>query len=192
MNNSSIRKLAARPVYTYLNGPAASACRSALKTTFSEGLESGLSHRDVLQVFAEEYYRLLPPLVAAPILSELETVVTLLSEEGSMLCLKEAVGWLAKNERNRKRWHERIVRGEIVSFQTVGGQWCVPRWQFTTKGKLLPGIVDVVKILRSKPDFEAMTPFIFFLQANSRTQGKTPLSCLRAGKVTDVVCAARS
>lgn len=192
MNNSSIRKFAARPVYTYLNGPAASTCRSALKTAFAEGLESGLSHRDVLQVYAEEYYRLLPPLIAAPVQSELETVVCLLSEEGGALCLKEAVAWLGKNERDRKRWHERIVRGDIVSFQSVGGQWFVPRWQFTAKGKLLPGIVDVVKILRSKPDFEAMTSFIYFLQANPRTQGKMPLCCLREGKATEVVCAARS
>ena len=191
-NNTSIQKLAARPVYTYLSGPAASTCRRAIKVAFVQGLESGLSHRDILQLIVEEYCRVLPPMVAMPVVAHLETVIALLSEEGGTLSLKEAVKWLGKNERERKCWNERIVSGEIVSFQTLSGHWFVPRWQFTAKGKLLPGIVDIVKILRGKPEFEAISPFLFFLQANPNTLGKTPLACLRDGKVMDVVCAARS
>jgi hypothetical protein len=191
-NNTNVQKSAARPVYTYLSGPPASTCRSSLKSAFLKGLESGLSHKELLQLIVEEYCRVLPPMVAMPILAQIEPVVALLSEEGGALSLKEAVSWLGKNERERKRWNDRIVSGEIVSFQTTGGHWFVPRWQFTTKGKLLPGIVDVVKILRSRPEFEAVSPFLFLLQSNPNTQGKTPLACLRAGKVMEVLCAARS
>ncbi len=191
-NNTSIHKPAARPVYKYLSGPAASTCRRATKLAFMRGLESGLSHEAMLQLIVEEYSRMLPPLVAMPIVTQLEAVIALLSYESGALSLQQAVKWLGRNERERKRWHDRIVNGEIVSFQTVGGYWFVPRWQFTAKGKLLPGIVDVVKILRGKPEFEAVSPFLFLLQANPNTEGKTPLACLREGKVMEVVCAARS
>jgi hypothetical protein len=190
-NNTSVQKLAASPTYPHLGGPAASTCRSAMKIAYEQGLLSGLSYKDLIQLLLEEYTRVLPPMIAMPIVSHLETVIMLLSEEGGTLSLKEAVAWLSKNEHERKRWSDRIVSGEIISFQTISGQWFVPRWQFTAKGKLLPGIVDIVKILRGKPEFEAISPFLFLLQANPNTQGKTPLSCLRAGKVMDVVCAAR-
>lgn len=191
-NNTNVQKSAARPVYAYLSGPAASKCRRAMKIAYEEGLQSGLSYKDLFQVLVEEYGRILPPMIAMPIAAHLDTVIMLLSEEGGTFPLKEAVAWLGRNESERKRWNDRIVSGEIVSFQTISGHWFVPRWQFTAKGKLLPGIVEVVKILRGRPEFEAISPFLFLLQANPNTQGKTPLSLLRAGKVLDVTCAARS
>jgi hypothetical protein len=191
-NNTSIQNPAARPVYTYLSGPAATTCRSAIKAVLVQGLESGLSHKDLLQLLVEEYSRIFPPMAAVLIVNHLETIVALLSEEGGVLSLKEAVTLLGKNERERKRWSDRITSGEIVSFQTISGHWFVPRWQFSSKRTLLPGIAEVVKILRSKPEFEAVSPFLFFLQANPKIQGKTPLSCLRDGKVLEVVCAART
>ncbi len=131
-------------------------------------------------------------MISVPIMAHMETAIALLSEEGGALSLREALTWLGKNERERKRWNDRIVSGEIVSFQTISGHWFVTRWQFTAKRTLLPGIVDVVKILRSKPEFEAISPYLFLLQSNPKTQGKTPLSCLRDGKVLEAVCAARS
>jgi hypothetical protein len=62
-----------------------------------------------------------------------------------------------------------------------------PAWQFTDRGTV-PGLDQVLRVLS---DHDEWMQNVFFVNPNTRLDGRRPLDLLRAGEIQDVVEAAR-
>jgi hypothetical protein len=93
----------------------------------------------------------------------------------------------ANAETVRKAARER----RLIAVRDGHGDLLFPVWQFAETGGLLPGLTQVLMALGERPGYSDITPFVFFLQPHPRTR-ETPLSALRAGRIDQVVAAARS
>lgn len=113
---------------------------------------------------------------------------TLKNEEGGSLSAEEArrfLGGIAKSmvlERHKKGkllgWRE--TRQNAVRF---------PVWQFTSEG-VLPGLDEVLAILRASPAVDDWGAILFFLNRRASLNQERPLDVLRRGDVEAVKRAA--
>lgn len=86
------------------------------------------------------------------------------------------------------------VETEIAAFRLIGahvedGEILLPVWQFCG-AEVLPGVVEILAILRRRPGFSDMTPFIFFLQPLASLDDRSPIEALADGDFSDAEQAA--
>jgi len=111
----------------------------------------------------------------------------LLAARGGCIGNVEVVDLLGLEDRSIvDRWRD---YRQIVSVRDDAGQWVYPVWQFVPKHKrIMLGIRDCLAELRLERESE---PLIFFLTCMERLGGRTPLDCLRSGKIEAAIKAAR-
>jgi hypothetical protein len=67
------------------------------------------------------------------------------------------------------------------------GEWMFPVWQFGDRGGVLPGLREVLGILREgHPAFNDLTAITFFLNPSPYLKGRKPLEALRDGDLATV------
>lgn len=106
---------------------------------------------------------------------------SLIGQEGGVASSKEAAGLYG----GRKPATDEAVRkaarlGHIIVVKDGLGNMLFPKWQFSEKGGILPGIRETVKVLRQHPHFHDLLPFTFFLNPSARLGGKRPVDLLRS------------
>jgi hypothetical protein len=117
-----------------------------------------------------------------------EGLASLLGAEGGCVGVAEACERLRKPDPvTLQALNAQIRVGEIVAYQTGGGEWLVPVWQFQPEGGLLPGMRLVLQKIWEIPGAEPLSPFAFFLQAHPLTGGKRPIDALRTGQIENVL-----
>lgn len=80
--------------------------------------------------------------------------------------------------------NQRRQRGRLIALSEGKGKYIYPLWQFTENGETLPGLKEVLKILKQLDCWMQIT---FFLNPHLRLGNKTPLEMLRLGKIDLVV-----
>jgi len=118
-----------------------------------------------------------------------EGLAALLHAEGGCVSINEACKLFRKPRPvTSQALSEQIRNGNVIGYQTGGGQYLVPVWQFRPEGGVLKGIPEVLAAMREKiPGAGNLTPFTFFLQGDPLTAGRTPLEALRAGDIEQVL-----
>lgn len=61
-----------------------------------------------------------------------------------------------------------------------------PQWQFDSRGQVLSGLEDVLKILNQNTHLDAWGKVLFFLQERVQPGGLRPLDLLRKARLTEV------
>ena len=122
-----------------------------------------------------------------------EGLAFLLGEEGGCVSVDEAAALFRHSPAlTRSAFMDLIRDREIIAYKNGSSEYLVPRWQFMPKGGLLPGLPDVLKMLRESKEYNQITPFVFFLQANPLTRENTPIEALRRGELDTVKLAAQA
>jgi len=91
---------------------------------------------------------------------------------------------------SRQALTDQIRKGKVIAYQSGKRAYVVPAWQFRREGGLLPGLEKVLEALQAHPFYSSLLPFTFLLQEHPLTDGETPLTALRAGKLDKVLAAA--
>ena len=110
---------------------------------------------------------------------------TLLKESGGVLRSKEAADLLGIS---RQALDKRRRQGRIIGLTQGRRGYAYPVWQF--EGRKIQGNLE--KVLRRLKDHDPWMQLTFFLNANDRLDGKSPLELLRLGEVEPVLEAAAS
>jgi hypothetical protein len=118
-----------------------------------------------------------------------EGLTVLLHAEGGCVSVTEACKLFRKPRPvSSQALTEQIRKGSVIGYQTGGGQYLVPVWQFRPEGGVLKGLPEMLAAMRAKiPGAGYLTPFTFFLQGDPVTGGRTPLEVLRAGNLEQVM-----
>lgn len=80
--------------------------------------------------------------------------------------------------------------GRLIAHYKRSGEYAIPVWQFNADGCLLPGMESALAMIRTDAsDLGDLFPFIFFLQADGRSDNGdlTPLQALRHGDIGRVM-----
>ncbi|MDO8540104.1 MAG: hypothetical protein Q7S40_06635 [Opitutaceae bacterium] len=93
---------------------------------------------------------------------------------GPVNCTEEAVRKAARG-------------GQLISVRDGLGNVLFPVWQFSPRGGALPGLREVLAILRRHPHFDDLLPFTFFLNPTARLNGRSPVAALRDANVEPVL-----
>jgi hypothetical protein len=67
----------------------------------------------------------------------------------------------------------------VVAVCDANGQWLFPVWQFSARGKTLPGIYEIVRILRKRRSCDDVSVVTFFVNPSSALKGQAPYEHLR-------------
>jgi len=67
-----------------------------------------------------------------------------------------------------------------------------PQWQFDSRGQVLSGMEEVLKILNQNTRLDAWGKVLFFLQSRVQPGGLRPLDLLRKGQMTEVRTSAQA
>jgi hypothetical protein len=111
------------------------------------------------------------------------------NEEGGSISTEEARRFLGGISKSMVL--ERHKRGELLGWrETRQNAVRFPVWQFTAEG-VLPGLQDVLAILRSSPAVDDWGAIVFFLNKRTSLNQERPLDVLRRGDVEAVKQAAR-
>mgnify|MGYP003656646067 CR=1 FL=1 len=81
---------------------------------------------------------------------------------------------------------EAIREGQAIIVREPEGILYVPRWQFTGEGNVLPGLVQVLGVLKKLPYYTGLTAMIFMLNRRSFLGGRRPIDALRENKPKDI------
>ena len=109
----------------------------------------------------------------------------LLSAEGGAVPVTAAMTFLGL--KSRQAVQQRRARGKLLGLPLGGSAYLYPVWQFNQQG-VIPGLSEVLAAL------ERLDPWgqaAFLLSGDARLDGLRPLDVLRAGRVAEVVTAAR-
>jgi hypothetical protein len=111
------------------------------------------------------------------------------NEEGGSISTEEARRFLGGISKSMIL--ERHKRGELLGWrETRQNAVRFPVWQFTADG-ILPGLKDVLAILRASPAVDDWGAIVFFLNKRSSLEQERPLDVLRRGDVEAVKKAAQ-
>lgn len=118
---------------------------------------------------------------------EQSTMRNLLAERGGCIRTVEVADLLGFEDTSIvERWRN---HRQIIAVQDDDGHWIYPNWQFARKHKrVMLGIRDCLAELPFENEWE---PLIFFLSCLESLGGRSPLDCLRAGKIEAAILAAR-
>lgn len=196
MKKRSHRKRGCKTLAAKSGGPSREVILRAgekLQSAFDEAIAGGISLELLAELLGDEIRRRLPGAFAEGYASEPEGLLTLLQAEGGCARLTKAV-FSRENPLSitASVLRQSIVESPFITYPTLDGLLLIPLWQVGANGRPLRGLMAVMNILRAGQNFETITPFAFFLQANPLTEGTTPLDLLRHGKVELVKRAARA
>lgn len=111
----------------------------------------------------------------------------LIGQEGGVALGKEAAGLYSGRKSATDEAVRRAARlGHIIVVKDGFENMLFPKWQFSEKGGILPGIRETVKVLRQHPHFHDLLPFTFFLNPSARLGGKRPVDLLRSLDETNI------
>lgn len=88
----------------------------------------------------------------------------------------------------RQAVDKRRAQNQLVALTQGRRGYLYPSFQFED-GKTLPGLEEALEELKS---FDPWMQLAFFVNANDRLSGETPVAAMRAGRQSDVLRAARS
>ena len=108
----------------------------------------------------------------------------ILTEDGGMLSAEKAGEILRMS---RQAVEKRRKAGRLIGVSLGRRGFGYPAWQFTERGTL-PHFETVLEALK---EHDAWTKLVFFTSENAALDGRKPLDALRAGKVEEVLAAAR-
>jgi hypothetical protein len=107
----------------------------------------------------------------------------LLGAEGGAVNAKEAAALYGGHTPSSDEAVRKAARlGQIVAVRDGRGNMLFPKWQFSEKGGVLPGMRETLKVLRQHAHFDDLLPITFFLNPSARLDGKRPLDLLRSGR----------
>lgn len=109
----------------------------------------------------------------------------LLEEEGGLLSGEQAAARLGVS---RQAVDKRRRAGTLLAIERPSRGLGYPAWQFPDDGRL-PGLSETLRALGDEPPIAKQR---FFLSGNHRLGEARPLDLLRAGRVAEVVQAARA
>jgi hypothetical protein len=69
--------------------------------------------------------------------------------------------------------------GQIIVVKDGRGNMLFPKWQFSERGGVLPGLRETLKVLHRHPHFHDLLALTFFLNPSARLEGRRPLDLLR-------------
>lgn len=113
--------------------------------------------------------------------------MNLINQEGGVVSAKEAAGLYGGRQPATDEAVRKAARlGELIVVKDGRGNMLFPKWQFSEKGGVLPGLRETVKVLRQHPHFHDLLPFTFFLNPRARLGGKRPVDLLRSAREGDL------
>jgi hypothetical protein len=78
----------------------------------------------------------------------------------------------------------------VIAVRDRNGRWHFPVWQFDGRGKTLPGIPEIVRVLRKRRSCDDLSVVTFFVNPSSALNGRAPYEFLQQkGQAT--VCAVK-
>ena len=109
-------------------------------------------------------------------------------EEGGSVSAEEARGFLGGI--TKQAVLDRYSKGRLLGWRgTRQNAVRFPVWQFTPNG-ILPGLYEVIAILRRSPSLDDWGMILFFLNRRDSLRGGRPLDALRQGDIEAVKSAA--
>jgi hypothetical protein len=90
--------------------------------------------------------------------------------------------------KSRQAVQQRRARGKLLGLPLGGSTYRYPIWQFDQHGEVLPGFAEVLTAL---VHLDPWGQAAYLLAGEPRLDGMRPLDALRAGRVADVMEAAR-
>jgi hypothetical protein len=109
----------------------------------------------------------------------------LLAAEGGAVPVTGAMAILGL--KSRQAVQQRRVRGRLLGLPLGGSTYLYPVWQFEQQG-VLPGLPETLATLAH---LDPWGQAAFLLGGDARLDGRRPLDALRAGRIEEVVAAAR-
>jgi hypothetical protein len=67
----------------------------------------------------------------------------------------------------------------VIAVRDGNGRWHFPVWQFNARGKTLPGIPEIVRILRKRRSCDDLSVISFFVNPSSALNGRAPYEHLQ-------------
>lgn len=114
-------------------------------------------------------------------------VVSLINQEGGAASAKEAAALYGRAKPTSVEAVRKAARlGQLIVVRDGRGQMLFPRWQFSSRGGLWPGIRDTLQALKRHPHFHDLLPLTFFLNPSARLSGKRPLDIVQADQPDDI------
>ncbi|NJO85858.1 MAG: hypothetical protein HC818_03905 [Synechococcaceae cyanobacterium RM1_1_27] len=108
----------------------------------------------------------------------------LLYEEGDPLTSEQVAKFLGIT---RQAVDKRRSKLQLLAITTGRRGYLYPLEQFQDQG-VIPGLDRVLQVLK---DYSPWTQLMFLKSGDIRLEGKTPLECLKAGEVDQVIWAAQ-
>jgi hypothetical protein len=113
--------------------------------------------------------------------------MNLISQEGGVASAKEAAGLYGGRTPATDEAVRKAARlGQLIVVKDGRGNMLFPKWQFSEKGGVLPGLRETLKVLRQHPHFHDLLPFTFILNPSARLGGKRPVDLLRSAREGDI------
>lgn len=113
----------------------------------------------------------------------------MLADEGGSISAAEAAARLGVSRATvLRKYREQRLLGWRDYY---AGDLNFPLWQFDNEG-LLPGLEEVMKVLRSDAPVEDIGRILFFVSWYHSLDGQRPLDCLRQGNVEAAVRTAQA
>jgi hypothetical protein len=113
--------------------------------------------------------------------------MNLISQEGGVASAKEAAELYGGRTPATDEAVRKAARlGQLIVVKDGRGNMLFPKWQFSEKGGVLPGLRETLKVLRQHPHFHDLLPFTFFLNPSARLGGKRPVDLLRSAREGDI------
>lgn len=161
----------------------------SLRAAFDSAIDHGIPTSTLVSLTGDVLRPMIVDEIRDGFATDEEGLNDLLTAEGGCVNVEVARKLFKKpGGVTRQAIGQKIRDGEVIAYQSGGGQYVVPKWQFRREGGLLKGLPEVLAALHEKlPDAGELTPFAFFLQEDPVTEGETPLKALRAGRVEQVL-----
>jgi hypothetical protein len=90
--------------------------------------------------------------------------------------------------KSRQAVQQRRARGKLLGLPLGGSTYLYPVWQFDQQGKVLGGLPETLSVLAH---LDPWGQAAYLLAGEPRLDGVRPLDALRAGRIAEVVDAAR-
>lgn len=152
----------------------------ASETTYFTEMVKTLSKPEIIKEFAPKT----DPLTSARLRGQ-QMKIELLYQDDNPLS-SEQVGALLRI--SRQAVDKRRNQGKLFGLSLGRRGYLYPSWQFQD-GTILAGLE---KVLTALEEYDDWTKLMFFKTGDLRLNDKTPLECLQAGEIDNVILAAES
>jgi len=153
---------------------------SSIEQQIIDEVAAGLRHR-LRGLQADQAQQIDPAWVAAAMLDAVPTA----HPWEKLGPFYDSAGLTAWQGITRQALHQKVKHHQILAPTTGNGQRVYPAWQFTPDGRIVPGLVDVLRILL--PTSDEWTVALWLTTATSRFNDHSALDLLLAGDQTGAV-----